>query len=117
MITNFFSPLPLHKHAEPAQRLLGVEQLPSDSEDLAHLLAADPAPEVRAAAAQRCADVTALSAAWGTESDPAVRVAIAAALGDTLDAVLLDAGHFEDALSLLESDDAGRAVLLPLAER
>ncbi|HXF84677.1 MAG TPA: chromosome segregation protein SMC [Anaerolineales bacterium] len=40
--------------------------------------------------------------------------AITAALGDTLDAVLLDAGNIEDALQLLEADDAGRAVLLPL---
>lgn len=46
-----------------------------------------------------------------------LETAIAAALGDTLDAVLLDAGQLEDALNLLESDDAGRAVLLPLDER
>ena len=106
MIANFFSPLPLHKHAEPAQRLLGVEQLPSDSEDLAQLLAADPAPEVRAAAARRCADITALSATWGTETDPAVRVAIATALGGALAAAqdgsraraMLDAGHCTDAI-------------------
>jgi chromosome segregation protein len=44
-------------------------------------------------------------------------IAIAAALGDTLDTVLLDASQLEDALSLLESDDAGRAVLLPLDDR
>ncbi len=43
-----------------------------------------------------------------------LETAIAAALGDTLDAVLLDANQFEDALNLLESNDAGRAVLLPL---
>ncbi len=45
-----------------------------------------------------------------------LEAAIAAALGDTLDAVLLDANQFEDALNLLESNDAGRAVLLPLIE-
>lgn len=45
-----------------------------------------------------------------------LEVAIAAALGDHLDAVLLDAGKIEDALTLLESNDAGRAVLLPLPE-
>jgi chromosome segregation protein len=45
-----------------------------------------------------------------------LETAIAAALGDTLDAVLLDAGQLEDALNLLESDDAGRAVLLPITE-
>ncbi len=40
--------------------------------------------------------------------------AISAALGDALDAVLLDADEIDEALQLLESDDAGRAVLLPL---
>ena len=45
-----------------------------------------------------------------------LETAIAAALGDTLDAVLLDENQFEDALSLLESDDAGRAVLLPIGD-
>ena len=45
-----------------------------------------------------------------------LEIAIAAALGDTLDAVLLDASQLEDALSLLEGDDAGRAALLPLVE-
>jgi chromosome segregation protein len=46
-----------------------------------------------------------------------LEIAIAAALGDTLDAVLLDPGQLEDALLLLESDDAGRAALLPLENR
>ncbi|HEY5728414.1 MAG TPA: chromosome segregation protein SMC [Anaerolineales bacterium] len=45
-----------------------------------------------------------------------LEVAVSAALGDTLDAVLLDADGVEDALQLLESNEAGRAVLLPLAE-
>ncbi|MBK8822128.1 MAG: AAA family ATPase [Anaerolineales bacterium] len=57
----------------------------------------------------------ALSAALDVPAD--LETAIAAALGDTLDAVLLDAGQLEDALSLLESNEAGRAVLLPLDER
>ena len=43
-----------------------------------------------------------------------LEVAIAAALGDTLDAILLDSTEIEEALQLLESDGAGRAVLLPL---
>jgi chromosome segregation protein len=43
-----------------------------------------------------------------------LEVAIAAALGDTLDAILLDANEIEEALQLLESDGAGRAALLPL---
>jgi chromosome segregation protein len=54
----------------------------------------------------------ALSAALDVPAE--LETAIAAALGDTLDAVLLDANQFEDALNLLESNDAGRAVLLPL---
>lgn len=84
MITRFLSRSDLHKHAEPAQRLLGVEQLPPDSEDLAQLLAADPAPEVRVAAARRCADLAVLARALETETDPAVRDAISAALGSAL---------------------------------
>ena len=40
--------------------------------------------------------------------------AIAAALGDTLDAVLLETNQVEEALRLLESDEAGRAALVPL---
>lgn len=43
-----------------------------------------------------------------------LETAIAAALGEHLDAVLLDHGQLDQALSLLESDEAGRAALLPL---
>jgi len=43
-----------------------------------------------------------------------LETAIAAALGEHLDAVLLDGGQLDQALSLLESDEAGRAALLPL---
>ena len=43
-----------------------------------------------------------------------LEVAVTAALGDTLDAILLDANEIEEALQLLESDGAGRAALLPL---
>ncbi len=57
----------------------------------------------------------ALSAALDVPAE--LETAIAAALGDTLDAVLLDANQFEDALNLLESDGAGRAVLLPLDDK
>ena len=57
----------------------------------------------------------ALSAALDVPAE--LEVAIAVALGDTLDAVLLDPDQLEDALSLLESDDAGRAALLPLVEQ
>ena len=43
-----------------------------------------------------------------------LETAISAALGDTLDAILLEADEIEDALQLLEADEAGRAVLLPI---
>jgi chromosome segregation protein len=43
--------------------------------------------------------------------------AVTAALGDTLDAILLDADEVENALQLLEADNAGRAVLLPMDGR
>jgi len=56
----------------------------------------------------------ALSAALDVPAE--LEVAISAALGDTLDAILLDANDIEEALQLLESDNAGRAVLLPLEE-
>ncbi|HAV78893.1 MAG TPA: hypothetical protein DCX53_16195 [Anaerolineae bacterium] len=46
-----------------------------------------------------------------------LEIAVAAALGDTLDAVMLDSDEIEDALQLLEADDSGRAVLLPLDDR
>lgn len=84
MANPFFSRTAAHKHADPAQRLIGVAQLPPDSQDMAQMLTTDPAPEVRAAAAQRCADLAVLAAAWGVEADPAVRAAIACALGNAL---------------------------------
>ena len=43
-----------------------------------------------------------------------LETAVAAALGDTLDAILLDASEVDQALQLLESDNSGRAALLPL---
>lgn len=57
----------------------------------------------------------ALSAALDVPDE--LEVAIAAALGDTLDAVLLDESQLEDALAILESGDSGRAALLPVNER
>ncbi len=43
-----------------------------------------------------------------------LETAISAALGDTLDTVILDDSEVEAALKLLESEEAGRAALLPL---
>jgi chromosome segregation protein len=56
----------------------------------------------------------ALSAALDVPAE--LETAIAAALGDTLDAVLIDPNELESALQLLESGEAGRAALLPLTE-
>src|SRR3954468_8590251 len=80
MITKLFSRAGLHEQAEPAQRILGAAQLSPESEELAHLLAADPVSEVRVAAAKRCTDLAVLAAAWETETDPNVRAAVASAL-------------------------------------
>jgi len=80
MIARIFSRSALHEHEDPAQRVQGVAVLPPDSGELARLLAADPAPEVRSAAAQRCSELPALAEALTTESDPAVREAVATAL-------------------------------------
>ena len=54
----------------------------------------------------------ALSAALDVPAE--LETAISAALGDALDAIMLDADEIEDALQLLEADNAGRAVLLPI---
>ena len=48
MLNKILSRTPLHEHADPAQRVLGVAELPPDSAELVQLLRADPAPEVRA---------------------------------------------------------------------
>ncbi len=87
MIDNLFSRAPLHAHADPAQRARGVAQLAPDSGELARLMTADPAPEVRAAAARQCTDVATLAVAWQTETDTAVRAVLVSALGNALDAV------------------------------
>ena len=87
MLNKILSRTPLHEHAEPAQRVLGVAELPPDSADLLRLLRADPAPEVRAAAARRCADGAAVAAAWPAEAEPQVRAAIVESLGRWLDGI------------------------------
>src|SRR5512143_3018144 len=69
-----------HLDADPARRVEGVAELPPESDEVAALLA-DPAPEVRLAAAKRCASAPALVAAWEKEAEDAVRTALASALG------------------------------------
>src|SRR5215216_2458957 len=56
----------------------------------------------------------ALSASLDVSAE--LETAVAAALGDTLDAILLDADEIDDALQLLEADESGRAALLPLED-
>ncbi|HEX4944319.1 MAG TPA: DUF349 domain-containing protein [Usitatibacteraceae bacterium] len=87
MVTRLFSRTPAHEHPEASQRILGLEHLSPESAELAALVTGDPAPEVRAAAAARCADPGALAAALGKETDAAVRTALAAALGRVLAAM------------------------------
>jgi hypothetical protein len=113
MITRLFSRSALHEHAEPSQRILGVAELPPDSPDLAQVLASDPVPEVRAAAARRCAQLEALDRAWKAEQDPAVRAALADALGP----VLADTPDAAAAAALLVRDDCTDAVRTDVARR
>src|SRR5215470_1345616 len=96
---RFFGPA-RHEHADPARRAVAAAELPPDSDELAALLASDPAPEVRVAAANRCDDLGALATAWQREVDPGVRVALASALGTVLAATDDSAG----ASALLDAD-------------
>jgi len=105
MISNLFSRLPLHQHAEPAQRILGIAALAPDSAELAQLLS-DAAPQVRIAAAQRCADLAALAAAWNAEAEAAVRLALAPALAKAL----TQAADGERARAILESQPCTDAI-------
>ena len=108
MVNRLFSRSPLHEHPELAQRVLGVMQLPPDSSELSALVGADPAPEVRAAAAARCTELATLVAAREKESDDAVRLALDTALASAVSTTQDVAG----ARAFLESaacDDAIRA--------
>ena len=104
---RLFRPEP-HLDADPARRVTGAAELPADSDALASLLAGDPAPEVRLAAANRCSNTVALAAAWTMELDPAVRFAIASALGTKL-AETSDALHASAFLTSGACTDAIRA--------
>ncbi len=57
----------------------------------------------------------ALSAALDVPAE--LETAIAAALGESLDGVLIEGHEEEQALDLLESEESGRAVLLPISPR
>ena len=94
------------------RRVQGATELPPDSDELAALLA-DPAAEVRIAAAKRCAGVAALAAALNRESDPEVRAAIAAGLGLAVAVASDDA----QASGFLESDACTDAIRADVARR
>ncbi len=113
MITKLFSRSALHEHPDPAQRVQGVAALAPDSGELAQLVAADPAPEVRAAAANRCTDLPALAGALATEADPAVRAGLVATLGN----VLAEATDGASAVALLEADHCTDAIRAEVARR
>jgi DNA repair protein SbcC/Rad50 len=107
VLDKIFGP-PLHEHADPAQRVVGVTALPSDSVVLAQVLGADPSPDVRIAAAARCSDLAALTAALRSEADPNVVAAIAASLGKAL-ATTPDNSAVRNLLAAPECADAVRA--------
>jgi hypothetical protein len=113
MATRLFSRTPLHEHPEAAQRILGVAQLAPDSPELAALLANDPAPEVRSAAAARSNGLAALAGAWERETDPAVRAALAPAFGNAL-ATTHDGAS---ARAILESPTCPDAIRADVARR
>jgi hypothetical protein len=87
VLNKILSRAPLHEHAEPAQRVLGVAELAPQSPELAQLLRDDPDSAVRAAAARRCGDQAALLAAWAAEAEPSVRAAIVESVGRWLDGI------------------------------
>jgi len=113
MATRLFSRTPLHEHPEAAQRILGVAQLAPDSPELAGLLANDPAPEVRSAAAARSTGLAALAGAWEREADPGVRVALASALGSAL----VTTHDGAAARAMLESPSCPDAIRADVARR
>ena len=96
MLNKILSRSPLHEHADPAQRVLGLAELPPESAELVQLLLEDPAPEVRAAAASRCSDGAALIARWPADGEPQVRTAIVESLGRWLDGI--DGEHLRAAV-------------------
>jgi hypothetical protein len=103
----------LHEHSDPAQRVLGVAELPPDSAELAGLLTSDSAPEVRAAAARRCANLDALAAALQAESDASVRSVLTVVLGP----LLADTQDNEAAATLLQADACNDAIRREVARR
>ena len=113
MLNKIFTRQPRLEHPDPAQRLLGLAELPGDSADIARLLLEDPAAIVRAAAARQCTDLDALSGALGNENDPDVRGALGAALA----AALADSPDDERAAAVLQADNMSDALRTDVARR
>ena len=113
MITKLFNRTALHEHTEPAQRVLGIAELPPDSDELALLVTRDPVADVRAAAARRCRDLGTLCAALRAEVDPTVRPAVVAALTDALAETPDEAA----ARAMLDADDCTDAIRTDVACR
>ncbi|MBE0612827.1 MAG: DUF349 domain-containing protein [Burkholderiales bacterium] len=113
MISNPFSRTALHLHADPAQRVIGVEALPQDSGEFAQLISSDPAPQVRMAAVRRCKILEVLATAWETETDAKVRLELAAALGDAI----AQSQDGERTLALLASDRCADAIRIEVVRR
>ena len=107
MLTERLLRSALH-HANPARRLIAVAKLPPESDELAVLLATDPAPEVRVAAANCCGNPSVLSAARENEPDATVRAALDAAL-ITLLSETLDSAQATAFLGAEQCTDATRA--------
>lgn len=110
MLNKIFFRSDLHDDVDPAQRILGVEALAADSAVLASLLALDPSPEVRAAAALHCSDLGSLGAALASETAAPVIAAIGTSLGKLL-AASPDSAAVEAVLGAKECTDAIRAAV------
>ena len=102
-------PYPHSDQGEPvelAPEIRGAADLRPHGEDPVRRVTGDPAPDGRCAAPPQYADLASLSVAWQTESDPAVRLALASALIDLLSeggdgaavAALLQAEHCTDGI-------------------
>ena len=112
MLTERLFRSTLH-HADPAQRVIAVAKLAPESHVLAALVATDPAPQVRIAAANRCSNLRALAAAWENEADAIVRTA----LGAPLTALLSESADGAGATAFLSAALCTDAIRADVARR
>lgn len=113
MLNKIFTRQPRLEHPDPAQRLLGLAELPPDSEEAGRLMVTDPAPAVRAAAARLCTKPEALAQALGVESDAEVR----GALETTLIATLAESSEEDSVKALLMADGTSDSQRSEVARR